>query len=94
MVIKFTHEIVHLNVLVVLLEPFNRHGVKSVMHVFNQPGELVLTIGQCPTNQRVNSFVISNSVGYGIMTFTSRGFLVKTNLSTFIFLNNFECVVE
>lgn len=59
-------------------EPFTRNGVKSVFHILNRESELVFTIGQCPASYNVQSVVISNSVGHGLMSFTTNGFLNKT----------------
>ncbi|XP_037040737.1 uncharacterized protein LOC119077625 [Bradysia coprophila] len=58
-------------------EPFTRNGVKSVFHILNREGEHVFTIGQCPASHNVQSTVISNSVGYGVMSFTTSGIFNK-----------------
>lgn len=58
------------------IEPFKSNGVKSVFHVLNRAGELVFTIGQCPVHQNIQSFIISNAAGHGLMTFTTTGLLV------------------
>lgn len=68
------------------IEPFKSNGVKSVFHISNGVGEHILTIGQCPANQNVQNFVISNSVGHGIMTFTTKGLLVCLVKVTLIFV--------
>lgn len=57
-------------------EPFKSNGVKTVFHVTNRAGEHVFTIGQCPVHQNIKSFVISNTAGHGVMTFTTTGLMV------------------
>lgn len=59
-----------------IIEPFKSNGVKSVFYVLNRAGEHVFTLGQCTAQQNVRSFVISNSAGHGLMTFTTKGLLV------------------